>query len=323
MARTARAIAVAAVLLAAAEAALGQAYPTKVVKLVSQFPPGGGTDIVARLVSPKLSELLGQQVIVENKVGAAGNIGADYVAKSPPDGYTILVANNTIVTNPALQKTPFDVTKDFAPIAVVGATPVALAVHPSLPASSVKELIALAKKEPGKLSYSSCGNGTAMHLAGELLKQVAGIDIVHVAYKGCGPAIADGIGGQVPILFNTLTNVSAQAKGGKLKVLGVASGSRSQADQDIPTIAEAGGFADFDADIWFGFLAPAKTPRDIVMKLNGALNKVMQDPTVQEKMNQQLFSYRTSSPEDFSKIIASDLAKWSKLVKEAKIQGEP
>jgi tripartite-type tricarboxylate transporter receptor subunit TctC len=325
MARNANTIAtaVAAVLLAVAEAAFGQAYPTKVVKLVSQFPPGGGTDIVARLVSPKLSELLGQQVIVENKVGAAGNIGADFVAKSPPDGYTILVANNTIVTNPALQKTPFDVTKDFAPIAIVGATPVALAVHPSVPAGSVKELIALAKKEPGKLSYSSCGNGTAMHFAGELFKQVAGVDMVHVAYKGCGPAIADGIGGQVPILFNTLTNLSAQAKGGKLKLLAIASGSRSQVDKDIPTIAEAGGFADFDADIWFGFLAPAKTPREIISKLNEALSTAMKDPGVQEKMSQQLFSYRTSTPEEFSKVIASDLAKWSKLVKEAKIQGEP
>ena len=227
------------------------------------------------------------------------------------------------MTNPALQKTPFDVTKDFAPIAIVGATPVALAVHPSVPANSVKELIALAKKEPGKLSYSSCGNGTAMHLAGELLKQVAGIDMVHVAYKGCGPAIADGIGGQVPILFNTLTNLSAQAKGGKVKLLAVASASRSQVDKDTPTIAEAGGFPDFDADIWFGFLAPAKTPREIITKLNAALSTAMKDPGVQEKMSQQLFSYRTSTPEEFSKTIASDLAKWSKLVKEAKIQAEP
>jgi tripartite-type tricarboxylate transporter receptor subunit TctC len=316
------AAALGALALAAAAPALAQTYPSKTVRLVSQFPPGGGTDIVARLFAPKLSELLGRPVIVENKVGAAGNIGADYVAKSRPDGYTILVGNNTIVTNPAVQKTPFDVTKDFAPIAVVGATPIALAVHPSIPAQSVNDLVAMAKREPGKLSYSSCGNGTAMHLAGELFKQAAGIDMAHVAYKGCGPAITDGIGGQVPILFNTITNTSGQAKGGKLRILAIGSATRSPVDERIPTIAEA-GFAGFDADIWFGFLAPARTPRDIVTKLNGALNKIVDMPDFQDKMKRQLFSYRKSTPEEFARIIQSDLAKWSKLVKEAKIQAEP
>ncbi|MBA2411571.1 MAG: tripartite tricarboxylate transporter substrate binding protein [Burkholderiaceae bacterium] len=310
-----------AVLLAAAGAAFAQPYPNRVVKLVSQFPPGGGTDLVARIVAPELEKLLGQSVIVENKVGAAGNIGAEFVAKSAPDGYTILVANNTIVTNPSLQKTPFDVTKDFAPITVVGATAIALAVHPSVPAKSVKELIEMVKKDPAKFSYSSCGNGTAMHLAGELFKQVAGISMVHIPYKGCGPAIIDGISGQVPILFNTITNTSPQAKGGKLRILAIASATRSPVDEQIPTIAEA-GFAGFDADIWFGFLAPANTPRDIVIKLNDAVSKVVAMPEVQAKMKAQLFSSRASTPDDFAKVIQSDLSKWSKLVKEAKIQAE-
>lgn len=308
-------------LMAAAGPLLSQTYPSKTVRLVTQFPPGGGSDIIARLFAPKLAELLGQPWIVENKVGASGNVGADYVAKSPPDGYTILVANNTIVTNPALEKTPFDVTRDFLPIAVIGATAIALAVHPSVPAKSVNELIAMAKKEPGKHAYSSCGNGTAMHLAGELFKQAAAIDMTHIAYKGCGPAIADGLGAQVPILFNTITNLTPQAKGGKLRILAIASATRSPVDENIPTIAEA-GLTNFDADIWFGFLAPAKTPRDIIRTLNNSLNKVISMPDIQEKMKQQLFSYRTSTPEEFARIIQSDLAKWSKLVKESKIRGD-
>ncbi len=304
----------------AAPAALAQgAYPSKPVRLITQFPPGGGTDIVARLISPKLAEAFGQQFVVENRVGAAGNIGADFVAKSAPDGYTILVGNNTIVTNPAVQKTPFDVVKDFDPIAIVGATAVALAVHPSLPAKSVQELIALAKKERGKLTYSSCGTGTAMHLAAELLKQLAKIDMVHVPYKGCGPAIADGIAGQVPILFNTITNTYPQAQGGRLRILALASSTRSPVDASLPTIAEA-GFAGFDADIWFGFLAPAGTPKEIVNRLNAELSRIIQLPDIQERMKVQLFSTRTSTPEQFAKIIQSDLAQWSKLVKDANLQ---
>ena len=298
-----------------------QPYPAKPVRLISQFPPGGGTDTVARIVAPKLSDLIGQPVIVENRAGAAGNVGADYVAKAPADGYTILAGNNTIVTNPAVQKTPFDVVRDFAPVAIVGATPIAVAVHPSMPVKSIQQLVALAHKSPAKLSYSSCGNGTAMHLAGELFKQVARIDMVHIAYKGCGPAIVDGLGGQVPLLFNTLTNTSPHAKAGKLRVLAIASGTRSPVDTIIPTIAEA-GFAGFDADIWFGFLAPAGTPREIVMKLNAALNKVITAADVERTMTANLFSHRTSTPEEFATIIQHDLAKWSKLVKETNIKGD-
>jgi tripartite-type tricarboxylate transporter receptor subunit TctC len=297
------------------------AYPTKAVRLVSQFPPGGGTDIVARLFAPKLSEALGQQFIVENRVGAAGNIGADFVAKSPADGYILLVGNNTIVTNPAVQKTPFDVVKDFEPIAIVGATPVALVVHPSVPAKTLRDFIALAKKEGRGLTYSSCGTGTAMHLAAELLQREANIEMTHVPYKGCGPAIPDGIGGQVPVLFNTITNTYAQAQGGRLRIIALASATRSPVDNTLPTIAES-GFAGFDADIWFGFLAPVGTPREIVTRLNTELNRIVQLPEIQQRMRTQLFSTRTSTPEEFSKIIQADLTKWSKLVRDANIKVE-
>ncbi len=309
--------------LALAAFALGaaaQSWPVRPVRLVSQFPPGGGTDIIARQLAPRLAEAFGQQFIVENRAGAAGNIAAEFVAKSPPDGYVILVANNTLVINAAMpQKLPFDVIRDFAPIAVVASTPVALAVHPSLPVKAVQELGRLAKAHPGKLTYSSCGTGTAMHLAGELLKQSAKIDMIHVPYKGCGPAVVDGVAGQVPIVFNTITNISAQAKGGRLRILAVASGSRSPVDASIPTIAEA-GMKDFDADIWFGFMAPAGTPRDIVNRLNTEFNRIVKSGDVSEKMKTQLFDIRSSTPESFAELIKSDIARWGRVIRDANIK---
>jgi tripartite-type tricarboxylate transporter receptor subunit TctC len=295
------------------------AYPSKVIRLISQFPAGGGTDVLGRVVAPMLSEMLGQPVIVENRAGAGGNIGADYVAKSPPDGYTILVANNVIVTNPAIQKTPFNVEKDFAPIAMVGATPIVIAVHPSVPANDVKELIALVKASPGKYAYASCGNGTAQHLAGELLKQKTGIDMVHASYKGCSPAVIDGVAGVVPILISTMNNVLPHSKAGKLKILAVASASKSSSEPTIPSIAEA-GITGFDAEIWYGFLAPAKTPPEIVTKLNAAFRKILQIPDVQQKLSALSFNVKVSTPDEFSTVIQRDLAKWSKLVKDANIE---
>ena len=296
-----------------------QAYPSKLVRLISQFPPGGGTDLIARLLAPRLTEVWGQQVIVENRAGAAGNVAAEYVAKSPPDGYTVLVANNTISINASLyQKLGYDLVRDLMPVAVVGSTPVALAVHRSLPVKSVKELVALAKANPGKLTYSSCGNGTAMHLAGELLKQLSKIDMIHVPYKGCGPAIAEGIAGHVPVLFNTLTNIMPQAEAGRLRILALASSTRSPMDAKIPTIAEA-GFKDYDADIWFGFFVPAGTPRGVITKINADLNSIVEQPAIKERMRSMLFDQRTSTPEQFAGLIQSDLAKWGKLIRDAKL----
>jgi tripartite-type tricarboxylate transporter receptor subunit TctC len=292
------------------------------VKLISPFPPGGGSDVVARILAPKLLEATGQQFVVENRTGAAGNVGADYVAKSAPDGYTLLVANNTVVTNPAVAKAPFDVVKDFTPVALIGSTAVALAVHPAFPARSVDELVKLARENPSKYSYSSCGNGTAMHLAGELFKQLAKVDIVHIAYRGCGPAIVDGVGGQVPILFNTITNTAPQAKGGKLRILALASPTRSPVDKALPVIAESAGFEGFDADIWFGILAPAGTPPDVVQKLNAEIGRALGSQDVQDWLAAQLFAIQTATPAAFGDLIKRDLARWSKLVKEAGIKGD-
>lgn len=311
-----------AVLLAAAAPGFSQAWPARPVRLVSQFPPGGGTDLIARLLAPKLTEAWGQQVIVENRPGAAGNLAAEHVAKSPPDGYTVLVANNTISINASLyQKLSYDLVKDLMPVAVVASTPVALAVHPSLPAKSVKELVALAKANPGKLAYSSCGNGTAMHLAGELLKQLSKIDMIHVPYKGCGPAIVDGIAGHVPVLFNTITNTVPQANAGKLRILALASSTRSPVDARLPTIAEA-GFKGFDADIWFGFFVPAGTPRSLVTRMSADVNRIVELADVRERMRSMLFDQRTGTPEQFADLIKSDLAKWGKLIRETGIKAE-
>lgn len=306
----------------AAGTAFAQSWPAKPVRLISQFPPGGGTDLIARNLIPKLTETFGQNFILEHKPGAAGNIAADHVARSAPDGYTILIANNTIVIQAAIQpKLAFDVHKDFAPVGIVASTAVALAVHPDQPVKSVQDLVALAKAQPGKVSYSSCGTGTAMHLAGELFKQLARIDMTHVPYKGCGPAIVDGISGQVPILFNTITNTTPQAKGGRLRIVAIASATRSPVDKSLPTIAEA-GLTGFDADIWFGFMGPAALPRDIVARLNAEVNRIVRLPEVTARLTDQLFDVRTSTPEQFAALIKADVAKWSKVVRDGNIKPE-
>lgn len=293
--------------------------PSRPIRLVVQFPPGGTSDVVARIMLPRLSRELGTTLIVENRAGAAGNIGADFVAKAKPDGYTMLLANNTVVTNPSAGNVPFDIIGDFAPIAMVGSIPIALAVHRSMPVSNVTELIGFLKQNPGKYAFSSCGSGTPQHLAGELLKRQAGVDMVHVAYKGCNPALVDGISGQVPILFNAISNVQAHGKpGGPLKILAVASAERSAADKSIQTIAEA-GIKNFDAQVWFGFLAPAQTPPHVMRKWEAAVAAAMKDPEVREKLAGISFDAKFTDARQFSRVIATDLVKWSKLIKDAQI----
>ncbi len=302
--------------------AQAQTFPAKPVHFISQFPPGGGTDLLIQTIRSELTKSLGQPVIVEHKAGAAGNIAAEYVTKAAPDGYTILIVNNTISINAAMpQKLAYDLTRDLLPVAVVVATPVVLAVHPSVAAASVSELVALVRSQPGKHSYSSCANGSAMHLAGELFNQMAKTDMAHIPYRGCGPAIIDGLGGQVPILFNTLSNTMPQARAGKLRVLGLASSTRSPADAALPTIAE-GGLPGFDADIWFGFMVPAGTPREIVNRLNADLNRVVSLPEVRARLQALFFSVRTSTPEEFAALIKSDIAKWGKLIRDANIKAD-
>ncbi|MSQ49530.1 MAG: tripartite tricarboxylate transporter substrate binding protein [Betaproteobacteria bacterium] len=311
-----------AALMFVSASAAAQAYPSRPIRFISPFPPGGGTDLVSRILQPRMMELLGQQIVLEHKTGAGGVIGIDLGAKAAADGYTILVANNTVVTAPSLGKTPYDAVKDFAPIGTVGSTAVALAVHPSFAAKSVAELVAMARAQPGKLSYSSCGNGSAMHLAGELFKHVAKVEILHVPYRGCAPAIVDGVSGQVPVLFNTITNTSAQAKGGRLRVLALASPTRSKVDSATPVISESAGFEGYNADIWFGLLAPAGTPPAIVQRLNAVLEAALKTEEVRGRLEAQLFDVRGSTPGEFATLIREDLARWSKLVKDASIKGE-
>jgi tripartite-type tricarboxylate transporter receptor subunit TctC len=315
-------MALALVLVGATTGVAAQAWPAKPVRLISQFPPGGGTDLIARNLIPGLSEAFGQNFILDHRPGAAGNIAAELVAKSAADGYVLLIANNTIVIQAAMpQSLPFDVVRDFTPIGAVASTPVALAVHPSLPVKSVRDLIALGRAQPGKLAYSSCGNGTAMHLAGELFKQLAKIDMTHVPYKGCGPAIVDGIAGQVPILFNTITNTTPQAKAGRLRIVAIASATRSPVDRNLPTIAES-GLTGFDSDIWFGIMGPAGLPRDIVTRLNAELNRIVKLPNVSTRLVDQLFDIRAGTPEEFGALIKADVVKWGKVVRAGNIRAD-
>ena len=311
-----------AVGIATAGGVVAQGYPSKPVRMVVPFPPGGGADVVARILSQKLSESLGQQVVVDNRTGAAGNIGADIVAKSAPDGYTLLCTNHSIVLTAGLPgKLPFDVANDFSPVALLAVTAVVLGVHPSVNANSVEELIALAKAEPGKLSYSSCGNGTSSHVAGEMLKQLARINMLHVPYRGCAPALADTLGGQVPVMFNTISNAVPHDKAGKLRILALASGRRWEAYPKIPTVAES-GIAGYDADVWSGVLAPARMPKEVVARLNGEANRIVGLSDVQERLRSQFWDPRTGTPEQFGALIRSDLTKWSKLIKDADIHGD-
>jgi tripartite-type tricarboxylate transporter receptor subunit TctC len=302
------------VLLCIAGAASAQSYPDKPIRLVVPYPPGGGSDAVARILVPKLSELLGQPIVVENRSGASGNVGSAFVATSAADGYTLLFTNNSLVVNASLPtKPPYDVLKDFMGVAMPASSANVLAVHPSISVTTVDQFIALARSQPGKLNYSTCGSGTSQHFAGELLKRLAHIDMVHVPYRGCGPAVTDGLGGQVPVLFNTISNTMPHHRAGKLRILGVASQKRSEVDSKIPTVAEA-GFAGYEAEAWYGMFAPASTSREVVAKLNTAVNRVTAMRDVQERFRNSLFDLRSATPEELDARVRSDFERWSRLV---------
>jgi len=299
-----------------------QAWPNKAVRMISAFPPGGGSDVVGRIIGPKIVETLGQPFIIENRTGAAGNVGFEYASRAAPDGYTILIANNSLVSNPAIGMVGYDPVRDFTPIIYVGATAVAIAAHPSFPGRTVAELIDVTRREPGKFAYSSCGNGSVMHLAAEMFKLVARVDITHVPYRGCAPAVVEGIAGTVPLLFNTITNVNAHVKAGKLNVIALGSPTRSELNKAYPVVAESPGFEGFNADIWFGFLAPAGTPRDIVSRLHDAIAKSLTLPDVQERFAAQLFAVQHLDGERFGQVIRRDVAQWAKIVREANIKAD-
>ena len=302
--------------------ALAQSFPTKPVKIVVPYPPGGGNDIMARFIQPKLAEQWGQPVVVENKPGAAGNLGAGEVARAPADGYTLLMATSTIAMTPGLgQKVSYELEKDLAAVAMVGATAMVIAVNPQVEAKSLEQLINLARAQPGKLAYSTCGNASPMHLAGELLKLTAKVDIVHVPYKGCAPALADVMGGQVPIAFNTISNTAALEKSGKVRILALVSAQRSSEFPGLPTAAEQ-GMKGYEADIWFGLFAPSATPRAAIVAVNNAVNKALAEPDIQQKMRAQYYDPRPSSPDEFAAFVKSEVAKWGRTIRDANIKAD-
>jgi hypothetical protein len=299
------------------------AYPTRAVRMVIPYPPGGGTDIVGRMVAQKLSETFGQTVVVDNRGGATGNIGTEMVARSAPDGYTLLMGNvapNSINVS-LFAKIPYDPVADFEPVSLVALTPNILLVHPSLPSKTVKEFVALAKSKPGALNYSSAGIGSSSHLAPELLAMMTGIDIVHVPYKGGGPGLVDLLSGQMQFMMTTTPAAMPHVKSGKIRALGVTSAKRSQSLPEIPTIAEA-GVKGYEVSTWYGVLAPARTPKAIVTKLHGEIVRLIAVPDTREKLLSQGFEPVGSTPDEFGAYIKSEIAKWAKVIKTAKIKAE-
>ena len=293
-----------------------ETFPSKTVKLVVPFPAGGPLDATGRTIGQKLTEAWGQSVIVENKPGAGGNIGAEYVAKSAPDGYTVVMgALSTHAVNPSLYpKMPFDAQKDFAPITLVAVTPNVLVVNPSLPVHSVKELIAYAKANPGKLSFGSGSIGSAGHLAGELFKVDAGVDMVHVPYKGAAPAMQGLLAGDTQLMFDNLASAMSQVKAGKLRALAVTTAERSKLAPELPTMAEA-GLPGFDISTWYGLLAPAGTPPDIVTKWNADVTAMLRTPDMRERLRAQGAEPAPDTPAEFARFVATAAAKYARIVK--------
>jgi len=317
--RVARLVIPAVGLTLAAGNAQAQAYPSKPIRWIVPFPPGGSTDLLARVVGQRLTESWGQQVLVENRGGAGGTLGAAEAARAPADGYTLLMgAIHHTIASSAYPKLPYDFQKDFAPITVVAIVPNVLVVNPSVPAKSTNELIAHAKANPGKLTYGSAGMGTAQHVIGELFIQRAGTDIVHVPYKGSAPAVADLIGGQVTIMYDTVGSCLPHIKSGKIRPLAVTTAKRSVALPDIPTIAES-ALPGFEVTSWFGALAPAKTPPEIVAKLNGEIVKILAMPEVQKRLLDAGAEPVGSTQADMAARIKRETEEFAKIVKQAKI----
>jgi len=298
------------------------AYPDKPVRIVIPSPPGGGTDTSTRIVGPKLAEMLGQAVVMENRAGASGNIGAEVVARATPDGYTLLAAIASHTSNPAMMKTNYDLARDFAPISMTVTLPNVLVGHPSLPARSVRELVDFAKGRPGQLQFATGGIGANQHLAMELFLLTTGTRMVHVPYKGVGPALADVVGGHVPLMMSNILVALPQIRSGRVRAYGVTSAKRVSGAPEIPTIAES-GVPGFDAVQWYGLLAPAGTPREVVGTLHAAVVKTLQDAAVRERfLRDGAEPTPSASPEAFAALIRAELARWVKVVREAGLRGE-
>ncbi|MCC6533930.1 MAG: tripartite tricarboxylate transporter substrate binding protein [Burkholderiales bacterium] len=305
-------------LAAVANQSWAQSYPTKSVRFIVGYSPGGATDLMARFLAAKLTDAWNQQVLVDNRPGAAGTVGADMVAKSPPDGYTLLMAASPeVVIAPSLySRLPYDPLKDFSPITVAALGAFMLVIHPSVPARSVKDLIAFAKSRPNQLNFASGGQGTAIHLTGELFKTTAGIAMVHVPYKGSGPAVADLLGGQVHLMFESIPIAMPHARAGKLRVLGIATAKRSQVVPEVPTIAEA-GLPGFEGGTWYALLAPGSTPKDVVAKLSAESTKILKTPETRELLSSRGVEPVGNTPEEFAVFMRSEIAKWAKVARDS------
>ncbi len=302
--------------------ARAQSLIQRPVKIIVPFSPGTGMDSLARIVSQQLQQRSGQPVVVENRVGASGNIGSQVVATSPADGYTLMVTANTFVMTPPLYKNvPYDVVKDFAPIGMMALGQLVLVLHPSVKAANLKEFIALAKAQPGKIDYASPGNGTPQHLAMESFKLAAGININHIPYKGSGGAVQDLLGGTVGAMIMPVHTALPYLADNRIRVLGLTGAERSTMAPQIPTLAEQ-GVTGFEVDLWYGMYAPAKTPADMAKHLNTELNQILADPAVRETIQKQGMVVRTGAPDVLAQLTAKDLARWTKVIEDAKIQPE-
>ena len=301
--------------------AQGAAYPTKPIRLIYPFPPGGGADFVGRLIAPKLTEAWGQQIISENRAGAGGNIGAELALRSPPDGYTMLVITGSYTVNPSVYKVPFDSVNDVSPLAQTAQGPFVVVVHPALPAKNIKELVAITKARPNVLNYGSTGVGGITHLATEFFRIKAGVQIAHIPYKGTGPAVVDLLGGQVQLMIAAGAGVMHHVRANRLRAIAVTSPKRSQTLPDLPTVIES-GVPGYDVLLWYGMLGPKGLPREIQMQWNTEINRAIQSPDIKEKFASVGLEASPGTPEDLGRQLKSEVERWAMVVKQAGVKIE-
>ena len=311
----------AAAVVALAPAASAQSYPTKPVRIIAPFAPGGGTDFIARIAAQKLSEAMGQQFIVDNRPGAGGSLGAEMGAKAPPDGYTYTLIAGSYAVNPAVYKLAFDPVNDITPVIQLSAGPLLIVATPSLPAKTIKDVIALAKSKPGNLLFASSGQGSIVHLATELFADMAGVKMTHVPYKGTGPAIIDTISGQTQLLWGSIAPVTPHVKSGKLKAIAVTTMKRVEAFRDVPTVNES-GLKGYDVVLWHGLIAPKNLPRPVLDRVNGELNKILKNKEMQDKLAGDGVSAAGGTPEQFGALIKKDIDTWRRVVQKAGVKAE-